>query len=420
MSRVVLPKGGRGRQVSLKGSQQDFGKLGNISVLEHVQWSKIPTYYYDFRRFDLPLTDLEANREFGRNIQIFDNQGMDPGDARQTNAAIGTGVNEPFVALGTGIIAMGEGEGFTINGACVPDPGGQDNPTPFMSTLVNIADCYCGAVDLNDQPDTTRLATLWWGAPTWRFIEKFFQAYRLQITVNARFQLVDESLFDVGMAPLPPEFVGASDSRIPAMPFVNAVNNTMIQKDIGQQFVPANSTIFNIPDVITLSACLPPPLAEVTYGHPRIIGMANRIYCFNQPLVMVPGLRWEVDFFNVEDISVYTALRNSVTINTTTISDRFNSTVATPFGDINNCAINCTVPGGAISLGVVFKGYALYPSAVVDYFSNYLVPNTVYANTSTEAGTYLSGLLASKDYPLDTRNRIAGNLGMTPDQVSKR
>ena len=55
MSRVVLPKGGRGRQVSLKGSQQDFGKLGNISVLEHVQWSKIPTYYYDFRRFDLPL-----------------------------------------------------------------------------------------------------------------------------------------------------------------------------------------------------------------------------------------------------------------------------------------------------------------------------------------------------------------------------
>ena len=438
MSKATIPGRRKSQAGPLKGSSQDFGKLGSIGMLEHVSWAKIPTYYYDFRRFDLPLTEAEVNREFGRNIRIFDNQGVDPGGARQTNAAVGTGVNEAFVALGAGIVAMGEGEGFSIHGAVVPTPEApQNTPVLVPNTVSLAAECYCGSVDLRAQPETTRLATLWWGAPTWRFIEKFFQAYRLQVIINARFQIVDESLFDVGMTPVPPEFVGASDSMIPSMPFINAVNGVMLDKDVGQQFLPANTiTIIegdNVPMDVATSECVPPPLAGVTYGHPRIIGLANRIYCFNQPILFIPGMRFEVDFFNVEDISIYTALRNSITFNCSTAGDRFLATgedfrdpaapgapslEVAPGATTPNCGINCTVPGGSVSLGVVFKGFALWPQAAVEYLANYLVPNSMHASMYSESNSsYLSGLLASADYDAKLRSQIAGNLGMTPDKV---
>ena len=421
-NRISLPQGGKRGGAPIKGGSQDFGKLGNIGMLEHMSWAKIPTYYYDFRRFELPLTADEVTQEFGRNIRIFDNQGVDPGGARQTNAAVGSGVNEAFVALGAGIIAMGEGEGFAINGACVPrpdTPGGAlpsigllPGPAPGTVNPLGGGECYCGAADLTNQPATTRQATFWWGAPTWRFIEKFFQAYRLQVLINARFQIVDESLFDVGMTPVPPEFVGASDSRIPSMPFIRATNEVMDDKNINQVFLPVNQAPnVNAPPE---SICVPPPLAEVTYGHPRIIGLANRIYCFNQPILFIPGMRFEVDFFNVEDVGVYRALTDSITVNTTGPDENFDD--QTPDGQ--SCGVSCTVPGGSVSLGVVFKGFALWPQAAVEYLANYLVPNSMHAAMYAESSSsYLSGLLASADYDAKLRSQIAGNLGMAPDKV---
>lgn len=393
----------------LKGGAADFQRLGRIGVLEQMSWAKIPTYYYDFRRFDLPLTAAEVSAEFGANIGIFDNQGVDPGCARQTNAAVGSGVNEAFVALGAGVIAMGEGEGFALHGASFIRPAAeQATPAALIHPGGGGAECYCGAVRLDGQAATTRLATLWWGTPTWRFIEKFFQAYRLQVVIGSRFQIVDESLFDVGMAPVPPEFVGASNSRIPTMPFIRAVNSVMAAKAINQMFVPANIAMVTNAQDVAESLCLPPPLAEVTYGHPRIAGLANRIYCFNSPILFIPGMRFEVDFVNVEDVSCYTALQNSIQANCTTadalLTDNVNAA--------DRCGVSCTIPGGSVSLGVVFKGFALWPQATVEYLASYLVPGSMHAAMYQESSQYLGGLLANPDIDQKLRGRVAGNLGM--------
>jgi len=391
---------------------QDFGKLGKIGALNSMSWAKINTYYYDFTRFDLPLTAAEFSTEFGNRRNVFDNQGDDPGCGRQTNAATGSGVNEAFIALGTGVIAIGEGEAFSTPGRSDVRPQAETT-TPLAEVLTNsggtpLGDCYCGVVDLSNAPATSRHATLWWGAPTWRFIEKFFQAYRLQILINHRFQVVDESLFDVGMVPTPPEFVGASDSTVPTMPFIRAVNDTMAAKGINNAFVPGNYFLKSENE----SACLPPPRAGVTYGHPRIIGLGNRIYCFNQPLLFLPGMRFEVFFQNVEDASCYTALQNSVVTNCTTPDALY--TANTGADIVDGCGEHCTIPGGSVSLGVVFKGFALWPQAVMEYMSNFLVSGSVTSAMYSDSD-YLMGVLAKSksfgdDYALMAGN-IAGVLG---------
>jgi hypothetical protein len=391
----------------LKGGSSDFQRLGRIGALEHMSWAKIPTYYYDFRRFNLPLTPAEVTNEFGRNIPVFN---QTPGifdGTRQSNTAGGSGVNEAFVALGAGVIAMGEGEGFAIHGVSVAAPEELADTPPIPASTANLGgECYCGSADISGiSDDTTRLATFWWGAPTWRFIEKFFQAYRLQVIINARFQIVDESLFDVGMTPVPPEFVGASDSRIPTMPFINATNQVMADKKIDQRFLPTNLIIGED----EASVCLPPPLAEVTYGHPRIIGLANRIYCFNQPILFIPGMRFEVEFFNVDDVSVFTALRNSIQVNCTTAGPEFGENLDD--GPVK-CGINCTIPGGSVALGVVFKGFALWPQAAVEYLGHYLIPGSMQAAMYSESSQYLGGLLTNPDIDQKLRGHVAGVLGM--------
>lgn len=389
----------RQRQITMVA--REFTKLGDLNLAKEVGWGKIPTYYYDFRRHRLPLTDDELDANFGPNIPVFTEDSTNPD--RQTNAATGDGVNEPFAAMGVGIIAMGEGEAFAINGASVAAPAAEEQTPAIQQIMGATAECYCGAVDLTNAAETTRMATLWWGAPSWRFIEKFFQAYRLQVILGHRFQVVDESLFDVGMTPTPPEFIGASDSRIPTGPFIRATNDVMASKGLDTRFLPANFSSDG-----ETSLCLPPPLAGVTYGHPRIIGLANRIYCFNSPILFLPGMRFEVEFYNNDDVAVFEALRNTVTANCTTADALFTET--TELG--GPCGINCTVPGGQINLGVVFKGFALWPSACVQYASEYLVPNSGMAALYHNNLGALTPWFHRADVSNDQLKMAAQNLGL--------
>lgn len=402
---------------TLKGEPRDFSQLAGIGPLETMGWAKIPTYYYDYQRIRLPLIDSEVDRFFGSNISVFDETQDNPDQV--TNAATGKGVNEAFVALGAGIIAIGEGEAFAINGALV-DVSAEGNTPPLQVSSAGLSSCYCGAVDLTGQAETTRLATFWWGAPTWRFIEKFFQAYRLQVIVQARFLIVDEALDEVGMVPQPAEFVGASDSNIPTMPFIRGTNDVMVRKQLGSQFFPANYFVqcgaCGEDDDTPRDICLPPPLAPVTYGHPRIIGLANRIYCFNQPILFIPGMRFEVEFFNQSDINQFIALKDSIRLNCTTAS-QFAGADANGFV---NCGVNCTVPGGMVNLGVVFKGFALWPQACLEYLARYICPGTAYSDLySQTAASYLGGLMSNPDIDKALLGKVAGTLGLPKQLLSE-
>jgi len=347
------------------GSPHEFGRLGDMDALKSYGWAKIPTYYYDFTTHSLPFTQAEFEARFMSNIKVFANG--EPVANQQTNAEVGSGVNTIFLACAVGIVAIGEGEAFSVHGAMVPT--GDDSAVPIVPGMTEGCDEYCGAVRGNV---INNKATLWWGGPTWRFIEKFFQAFRLSVLVQRRFEIVNESLLDIGMTPLPPEFVGASDSRIPTMPFIRAVNDVLASKEdpiIAERFVTANTGILAGSCGSSDSCCLPPPLAGVTYGHPRIIGLANRIYPLCQPILFTPGMRFDVNFVRLGG-ACESALQNTSTINETTADGSFNDDA----GVGADCGAITTVPGGCISLGVVMKGIELWPQAAVQFLNEYVVP----------------------------------------------
>jgi hypothetical protein len=330
-------------KVNFLGLPADMSRVGSLESLAGIGWAKIPTYYYDVHQSHFPLTEAEFSG-FTGILKIFDEETDTLG--HQTNAATGSGVNEPFLAYGIGVVAIGEGLSFTSTGALVAE--GVERATP----------CFDGCA-VDGTPSTQ--ATMWWGGAVWDFIENFFQAYRLQMVVNNRWLVLDESLFDVGMTPTPPEFVGASSSTVPAMPFIQETNQIMQDKNMGFQFVPQNSA--------TSSICVPPPTSGVTYGHPRIIGLSNRLFCFNQPIPFIPGMRFDTKFVPVEGGGYFRdAMKRS------SVFDSTKDSPSTLFSTPNECGTLgvVNIPGGKVSIGLVLKGVALHPRVVVDYVNSYL------------------------------------------------
>lgn len=344
----------------------EFQKIGSLGAAMDQSWSKIPTYYYDVQQHQFPLTQAEFDTDYADTINVFDPADNVPG--HQSNATNAAGVNEPFLAMGVGIVAIAEGLSFTIPGRLVTQPD-----APACAPIVD--GCPTG---------TDRDATLWYGGAIWNFVEKFFQAFRLQVAVNNRFLIVDESLFDVGMTPTPPEFVGASSSLVPAMPFIRETNDVMDDKGFGKNFLPQN---------LAGTDCPGAPTAAVTYGHPRIIGLANRIYCFNRPIPILPGMRFDTSFVRVENDNSFLAAMERMGV----LNPAAATTPSAGVSDIAICndsgafASSFHVPGGTLSLGLVFKGYALQPRACVEYVANYMAQGPM--ADALAGNQYLTNLL---------------------------
>lgn len=384
----------------LLGTPQEIGRVGDLEACRKMGWARIPTYYYDFTTHSLPFVDEdEFNSRFGPNIPVFVTDRAVAN--QQTNAAVGSGVNTIFLACAVGVVAIGEGEAFAIHGATVAAPDAE-NPSeiPVIAGELDACEDYCGVVR-GTQPESQNAATLWWGGPTWRFIEKFFQAYRLQVKIQRRYLIVDESLLDVGMTPLPPEFIGAGDSRIPTMPFIRQVNDTLTEKDASFRFVTANTGLESLSASCgsSDSCCLPPPLAGVTYGHPRIIGLANRIYPLCQPILFLPGMRFDVLFESVRGACESALKATSIAAQQTPDAGFTSNKIG--FG----CGTVYTIPGGCISLGVVMKGIELQPQAAVQYFGEYLTPGA----TLTQMYGELSGVQA-----------LLSKVGAMPGTIAQR
>lgn len=336
---------------------RDFQKIGSLGAVANQNWSKIPTYYYDVTQNHFPLTPDEFSTLYADTIDVFNPEGnRTPG--HQTNASTAAGVNEPFLAMGVGVVAIGEGKSFSIPGRLVSRPA-----SPTCAPIVD--GCPTG----ND-----RDAVLYYGGAIWEFIEKFFQGFRLHVTVNERFLIVKESLFDVGMTPTPAEFIGAGSSLVPAMPYIRKTNDVLHDKSFTKMFLPQN---------LAGTDCPGAPTSAATYGHPRITGLANRIYCFNRPIPILPGMRFDTQFVRVEnDNSFLPDMQRMGVLDV-------EAGATTPDVDVTDTAI-CNdsgafasvyhVPGGTLSLGLVFKGYALQPRACVEYVADYMASGNAMAD----------------------------------------
>lgn len=348
MSNKIHPMAGQ----AYKALPLDFntvaggGAGGFLGQVVNGSWAKLPTYYYDLFRTQAPVPAAEFNSKFGGVVNLFDIGTQD--ESRQTNATTGRTVNEIFCAVGASIVAVGEGEAFSV-------PGASYNRSNLPERLVDgeapIVDA-CGN-DLSS-PTVGTPAVLQWGSPIWTAIEKMFLGYRFQM-YTSRFLLVDELLMDIGMSPSPPEFIGSGDMRVAGMPGVRDTNDVMSAKGIDLVFVPPTPRAATVEE----DSCTGAPLVPAMKGHPRIVGLSNRVYCFNHPICFFPGMTFQANFVQTEQTLIEQA-RNS-------LGPRFDSADA-----LFTSPRSVTIPGGTLHMGLVLKGFALQPQAALDYLTSYL------------------------------------------------
>ncbi len=376
----------------LRGNPLEYNRFyGTVGQAVQTPLAKLRTYYYHVQQIQLPMTPDEFNAKFAASIPLFV-QDVGPCPGTQTNATFAAGTNEPFVVLGVGVVAIGKGFGFSLPGRMVPQPtaGTTGNCVPVVEG--------CPAAGQHD-------AVLDYGGAGWRGIEAFFNAFRLQMAVWRRYLVLDESLFDVGMVPDSPEFVGAGHALISASPYVREVNDVLSDKGCNLRFLPQNHAG---------TECLGAPTAEVIYGHNAIRGVGNRIFCLNQPIIYLPGMRFDVQFQRVEnDCCFLEDMRRAFVL------DCANPTLPdAQYGDTFCSASGFpgvyTVPGGCISLGVVLTGYALTPAACLDYLIN-LVPGSI--QTQMIQGTpFVNDIFRAAERDDSLRKMLSG---LPADQVQK-
>lgn len=388
-------------QQSYRATPEDFNKIGSLQQVRDNGWAKIPTALYQVQQYQFPLTPSEFDSGFGGSIPFFTTQQNQGCPGMQTNAGLGASTFEPFLAMGVGIVAIGESKSFTMpgqlcdrgiigsgaGGACTPGGLGAGG-TPAACPEIG----PCAA----DDPCCDN-AALYWGGSTWQFIANFFQAYRLNVILNGRFLIVNESLFDVGMAPVPACFDGFGDSLVPAMPYIREVNDVLSGKGCSKVFLPQN--------VVGGSLCIGAPTANAAYGCVKILGLSNKVWCFNYPILFLPGWPINTTLVSVEnDCCFKPAMRRNSVLDC-------GGSAPTPDASIpsGNCAA-WTVPGGCLSLGLILKGYGLQPAACVDYLTNMVPPGS--ALESLYIGNpYISSLMSNP--------ALRANLAGVPDAENK-
>lgn len=367
------------KQQILSATPKEFGALGGVGLgqtLASPNWAKIPTYYWDIATLQLPMTPEQIQATLTGAVNLFSTTIAQPN--RQTNTSSGSSVNDLFLAMGVGIVAIGEGMSFSLPGAAIGSvqlAADSDLPVPG-----------CQAPGVDGNPLTP--ATYWWGGPTWYIIEKFFRSFKLQVIANNRFLLVDESAEDIGMSPLPPEFIGASSSRVPASPFIRKTNDHILSSDgFGEnktQFLPQSIAVDEAG-----STCVPPPDAGATYGHPCIAGLANRVYPFVRPILFAPGMQWDMQLVPQAAQCDVDTMVSLATINCQTASSLQADVVDGGIASNNTCVI----PGGCISLGVVIKGVSLWPSACIDFLSNFYADLPQFVQGMYGTNPFIQGLM---------------------------
>lgn len=362
----------------LLGTPREYNRIGDLGQVQNMPLKAMRTYYHHLISCKLPLTEAEfENTLFGQSIGLFTEDpppACGPECSVQTNMLRATLVTSPFMICGIGIVAIGESKSFAAQGLVTTHA---DGAVPAVVGDPNVCnELYAGMPDFDGNGGA--LAQMWWGGPTWNLIEAFLQAYRLQFVLGGRWLVIDELLQDIGLTRQNPKFVGAGESRLATMPFIRDVNDVLHAKDFRIEGSEADLNFMTINtevDADGASACVPPPLASFMQGGQDIAGLAQRVFTFRDPILVVPGMPIEASFVLVKGSSYFSALKNKVTFNLTAPAAGYTTA---PVDGVVNCGVVATVPGGQFQFGLVLLGFEMWPAACLDY---------LYALTSPFQGT---------------------------------
>lgn len=333
----------------------------------------------------LPLTQADFDDLFPCNKSVFAN--TQP--SVLTNVADDATIDCSFLCTGVGLLVSLPSKSYTVPGIMVPipDPADATTPTP----------CNSGCTTAANQ----RNAALAFGYSARMLIEAFMASTRVQMYLCRRFQVFDEAARDMGLVTTLAEFQGAGSSLIDPMPDIAKVNDTLAARGCTMQFIPQNAV-----DGANGSECLGAPTAAVSYGSTRMLGVAQKFYRLNTPVLYTQGMKLDFRFTCEEGGECYRdeMQANSVIDCTTPTkpSALFAETLACGVGS----AAVYHVPGGCFSIGLVLAGYDITDAAVLQYYGG-LDPSSPIGQAlrASGSGGQIMGILAAKP---ELRNQLGG------------
>lgn len=329
------------KQVALpiNQSQLEFSRINSLGQAQAVSVSRHEDIIYELKQYKFPLTQAEFDSEFGNTIPIFaENQPTEcPG--RQISPLLldgGFELDDFFWLTGISLAAFGEPKSFTINGGLMTRPA-----------VATATPCFDGCPPTEGEP--LEQGSLYWGGPTWQFLYNFLNAYRFRWLIK-RFEFLNVSASALGITHMGPAFEGAGCSQVPAMPYIQAANAAMADKEIPLIFLPQNSA-GETPE------CVGAPTADVVYGAPQLNGSLNRPFCLTNPMLLAPGMHLKMAFEAVEGDCCYRdGMQRNAVIPTSGLPD--------PILTAGTCESSArTIPAGCVTLGVILQGYVMNDDA---------------------------------------------------------
>jgi hypothetical protein len=339
---------------------------------------------YQQKIVSLPLTQTDFDALFPCNMNVFAQTQPDV----VTNIADDATIDCQFLLTGVGLMVTLPSRSYTMPGIMVPSGDGT-TPTP----------CNTGCTTSASQTN----AALAYGYPARMAMEAFLASRRVQMYLCRRFQVFDEAARDMGLVTTLAEFIGASDSLYSVMPDVAKTNDVLTARGCTKQFIPQNAI-----SGTSGSECLGAPLAGVTYGSTRMLGVGQKFYRLNTPVLYTQGMKLDFRFICEDGSDCFQdEMQRSLVIdcdNPTKPSSTFTSTLACGVGS----AGVFTVPGGCFQFGLVLAGYDIAPACVLEYY-NGLDPNSPVAAALRETpggvGANIMSILAQNPH---LRGRLAG------------
>jgi len=332
--------------------QDESGRLGQDA---NPALKLLTANLYRQQVVDLPLTQADFEDLFPCNKNVFSN--TQPSVV--TNVADDATIDCSFLLTGVGLLVTLPSKSYTLPGIMVPSPNPPDATTHTP--------CNTGCTTTATQ----RNAALAFGYSARLLIEAFMASRRVQMYLCRRFQVFDEAARDMGLVTTLAEFQGASSSLISPMPDVAKVNDTLAARGCDLQFIPQNAVV----GTNNVSECLGAPTASVTYGATRMLGVAQKFYRLNSPVLYTQGQKLDFRFVCEEGSDCFQdeMVRNSViTCGTPTKPSAL-------FDEQTACGVGSAavyhVPGGCFSIGLVLAGYDLTDAAVLQYYGG-LDPNS--------------------------------------------
>lgn len=356
----------------------DFRKLDNLLSQDggaaNPALKLLTANLYQQQIISLPLGQADFDELFPCNKSVF----AQTQSGVITNIADDATIDCSFLLTGVGILVTVPSKNYTLPGIMVPKGTGVED-TP----------CNPGCTTSSGQYN----AALAYGYPARVAVENFMAGYRVQMYLCRRFQVFDEAARDMGLVTTLAEFQGTGSSLISAMPDVAKTNDTLIARGCNLQFLPQNAV-----SGATGSECFGAPTANVAWGATRMLGVMQKFYRLNSPVLYTQGMKLDFRFICEEgDTCFHDEMQRNLVIdwdNPTKPSSTFAAALACGVGS----SAVFTVPGGCFSIGLVLAGYDITDSAVMQYYGG-LDPNSplgqAYRASGGVVGQHIMSILAS-------------------------